>query len=220
MHTIPKQDQYYHYERNEMLEFIPPTARRILEVGCGAGLFGAGLKSKRGCEVWGVEPDPGAARQASNVLDRVFCGLFGPALDLGPVSFDCIVFNDVLEHMTAPWEALQRGAKLLTPQGVVVASIPNIRHFSVVWDLAVHGKWEYQEAGILDETHFRFFTKSSIRAFFEKQGYAIHRCEGINPGGYGRAYKLLELFFRAAVSDMKYHQFAVVAALAERGSGL
>jgi hypothetical protein len=115
--------------------------------------------------------------------------------------------------MLAPWEALQKAAGLLTAPGVVVASIPNIRHFSVLWDLAVHGNWEYQEAGILDETHLRFFTRSSIQTFFQKQGYSIRRCEGINSGGYGRAYKLLNLLFRDAVADMKYHQFAVVAAL-------
>jgi ribosomal protein L11 methylase PrmA len=83
MHTIPKQETYFQFQRSEMLPFVPASAKRVLDVGCGAGLFSRALKHKLGAEVWGVEPDPDAARQASTVLDRVLCSQFGPALDLG-----------------------------------------------------------------------------------------------------------------------------------------
>jgi 2-polyprenyl-3-methyl-5-hydroxy-6-metoxy-1,4-benzoquinol methylase len=204
-------ETYFEHERPEMLELVPRTAKRVLDVGCGAGAFSARLKRERSVETWGVEMNPGAAREASRRLDKVICAPFDSSFDAGPTRFDCIVFNDVLEHMASPETALKAAHAILSPQGVVLASIPNARHLSVVWELVVQGDWRYRDAGILDRTHLRFFTRTSILRLFRDQGYEVRRCEGINEAA-GRKYRCLNVMFLNRLTEMRYLQYAVVAA--------
>src|SRR5262249_16694080 len=111
-----KSADYFEYARQEILPFVPAYCRRLLDVGCGAGTFGASLKRTRSIEIWGVEPFEGAAARASARLDHVINGAFDSKTELPAGSFDCVVFNDVLEHMIAPERAL-RHAKVLLSQG-------------------------------------------------------------------------------------------------------
>jgi 2-polyprenyl-3-methyl-5-hydroxy-6-metoxy-1,4-benzoquinol methylase len=214
-----KPKQYYNGIRMEMAVLVPASCRRLLEVGCGSGEFAASIKATLGCEAWGVEPNSSAAKEAATKLDRTLADSFHSELALPTGFFDCIVFNDVLEHMIDPDAALRYARKLLTPEGVVVASIPNMRHFPNLWRLVVGGQWEYQEAGIRDRTHLRFFTRCSIAALFEGEGYQLSRLEGINPfysveqgdRWLWRYYRVLSLFPVASIKEMRYLQFAVVA---------
>ena len=207
MSNIP---EYYQHGRTEMFPFIPPTIRKVLDVGCGAGAFGFNLKTQFNCEVWGVEMNSAAAARASMVLDKVICSEFNASCFPQDPQFDCIFFNDVLEHMNSPEDALKLAKDLLLPNGAIVASIPNIRHFSVIWDLIINGEWKYQDAGILDRTHLRFFTRKTIVRFFEAVPLNVTKCQGINPRFVGRKHRLLNAFFPSAFSDMKFEQFAVV----------
>ncbi|MGB9067705.1 MAG: class I SAM-dependent methyltransferase [Candidatus Acidiferrales bacterium] len=212
---------YFEGARPEMLPFIPAHCRRLLDVGCGAGGFGASIKRSREIEIWGVEPVESAAAKASAKLDRVINGPFDSEIGLPAGTFDCIVFNDVLEHMAVPEQALRHAKVLLSPGGVIVASIPNIRSFPVLWQLVAHARWEYVDAGVLDKTHLRFFTKSSIENMFTTEGYSLESICGINAyagtGGPGPsrslwgAYKLVNALLLGKFADMKYIQFAVVA---------
>ena len=131
------------------------------------------IKENRQIEVWGVEPFASAAAIAADKLDRVITGPFGPETDLPAGAFDCIVFNDVLEHMVEPELALRYAKLLLSAGGTILASIPNVRYFPLLWQLGVRGNWEYGDCGLLDRTHLRFFTKSSILRMFQNEGYAV-----------------------------------------------
>ena len=214
-----KASEYFGYPRPEMVPFVPADCRRVLDVGCADGTFGEALKKTRRIEVWGVEPTKSAAVKAKAKLDKVVEGLFDPGMDLPAGSFDCVLFNDVLEHMLAPELALRYARQLLVPGGVVVASIPNIRSFPTFWRLAFHASWEYQDAGVLDRTHLRFFTKSSIVDMFEREGFALESVSGINPymgipnvrRRFWLLYRLANALFLGKFDDMKFQQFAVVA---------
>jgi 2-polyprenyl-3-methyl-5-hydroxy-6-metoxy-1,4-benzoquinol methylase len=214
-----KSAAYFEEVRPEMMPFVPAGCRRLLDVGCGAGGFGESLKRSRKIEVWGVEPIESAAEQATTKLDRVFHGTFDAEAGLPAGTFDCVMFNDVLEHMVAPEKALSYARTLLAPGGAVVASIPNIRSFPTMWQLMFHASWEYTDYGVLDKTHLRFFTRSSIVNFFEREGYAVKTIRGINahcgvPNTSTRlwtAYRLANVLFMRKFEDMKFQQFAVVA---------
>ena len=152
---------------------MPEGARRILDVGCGEGAFGALLKRRRGCEVHGVERFPPAAAAARRVLDSVTEGDAESArLPFDDGSFDCLVYADVLEHLVDPWRALRDHVRLLRPGGRVVASVPNVRHLGVVLRLLLLGRIDYADEGILDRTHLRFFTRRSLLALLEGAGLA------------------------------------------------
>lgn len=166
---------YYRKERPEIVALVPPTARRVLDVGCGAGGLGRALKRRGACWVAGVEAHPEAAAAARRHLDDVL------EADLEqverwpwpPASFDCIVCADVLEHLREPGRLLARLAPLLAPGGVLVASVPNVRHASVLLPLLVEGRWTYQDEGILDRTHLRFFTRAELEALLAGAGYRL-----------------------------------------------
>jgi SAM-dependent methyltransferase len=219
-----KSADYFQCERPEMLPFVPAHCRRVLDIGCAEGAFGESLKKSRGIEVWGVEPVKSAATTAMAKLDRVIEGVFGPGTALPAGTFDCICFNDVLEHMPAPEMALRYARDLLAPGGVVVASIPNVQYFPMVWQLMIYGRWEYEDAGILDRTHLRFFTRSSIVNMFEREGFTMGRVCGINAyNGYPNVRRRLWRAFRLAnglllgnFDDMRFPQFAVVAKVRDR----
>ena len=211
-----KQSPYYRNQRTEMLEFIPEDATVLLEVGCGTGAFAGNLKKARRSggkpfEIWGVEMDEDAAREASTVLDRVLHGDVATVLpDLPTAHFDCLVLNDVIEHVPDPGRLLRSLRPLLKPGGHLVTSIPNVRYFFNVVDLAVHGRWDYTDEGILDRTHLRFFTRSSMIRLLEECGFETVTSVGINPTGSVK-FRLANLVTLGRWSDMKFLQFACLA---------
>ena len=216
-----KAEDYFEFPRPEMLQRFPAGAKRVLDVGCGAGTFGATLKKQFGCEVWGVEPDLKSFEKIGAKLDRAYHGFFDEPAALPEKYFDAIFFNDVLEHMVEPAAALQLAKKLLAPGGQIIASIPNIRHFTTLWRLVFRGEWSYAERGILDRTHLRFFTRSSIEEFFTANGFQITRLEGINAYLQTRDddrpiwkyYRYVSRLPNRHFHDLRYLQFAVVAQL-------
>jgi len=207
------QSLYFRNPRPEMLSFIPDTAAVLLEVGCGSGAFAAGLKDRRAAagspvEIWGVEMDEQAAGQAAGRLDKVLQGDVAGVLGLLPRGhFDCVVLNDVIEHVQDPGGLIRSLKPLLKTGGYLVASIPNVRYFFNVVDLAVHGRWDYTDEGILDRTHLRFFTRSSMIGLLSDCGFKVEKTAGINPTGSIK-FRLVNLLTLGRWSDMKYLQFA------------
>ncbi len=170
----------YLQPRPEILNLIPPHAKRVLDVGCSTGHLAKILKEERGGEVnvVGIEVDAALAEQASQHVDKLikedmdtFCWERHFPAD----AFDCIVFADVLEHLRDPWSVVQRCRDYLAEDGVVVASIPNIRHWSTIYCLLRIGIWPYCESGIHDKTHLRFFTFKNMAHLFEDAGFRIER---------------------------------------------
>ncbi len=209
-----KPSDYFAQTRPEMLGYVPRSVPRVLEVGCANGNFGAQLKRDHGAgEVWGVEMDPAAAQVALSTLDRVLVGDIGSLSDELPAGhFECIVMNDVIEHLADPEAVVARLKRVLARDGVIVCSIPNIRYLYTLFDLVVRKKWEYEDAGVLDRTHLRFFTMSSIRNFFEKLGFEVERLEGIH-GLQSWKFTGLNALFLGQLSDTRFPQFACVARL-------
>jgi len=209
-----KTEGYFAVARTEMLEFVPSTANNILDVGCGDGSFGQRLKARQACRVSGIEHMADAAAIARTRLDAVLVCDANRLIDvaLPPASFDCIVCNDVLEHLVDPWSAAVRLAELLAPGGCVVASIPNVRYYKVLRDLVQHKTWTYADKGVLDRTHLRFFTYATIPGLFEPAGLRVEVLQGINgPRRFPFKYALLNWLSFGGLEDARYLQFACVA---------
>lgn len=207
-----KPKNYYSRSRLEMVPYVPADAKRVLDVGCGTGEFGNALKSQRHIEVWGVELCAKAADEAQGKLDRVLVGsLEGNALLLPKGYFDCVVFNDVIEHLVNPWDVLMSIKENMQTDAHVVASIPNVRHFNNIKQLLKHKQWKYEDEGILDKTHLRFFTSESIKELFRSCGYTILMIEGIRGIQFPWKFRLLNAIVNNYFDDMRYLQFVCIA---------
>src|SRR5262249_45374181 len=165
-------DNYYSSPRTDIADLVPAEARRILEVGCGAGQLG-GLLHQRGHYVSGIELMPAAAQEASERLDDVVCGdIESMDLPWADASFDVVLCGDVLEHLADPWRTVRRLAALLVSGGLLIASVPNVQNYRVIRGL-IRGRWDYRERGLLDFGHLRFFTWRSIEGLFDQADLRI-----------------------------------------------
>jgi 2-polyprenyl-3-methyl-5-hydroxy-6-metoxy-1,4-benzoquinol methylase len=201
---------YFSCPRSELIPLVPFDARRILEIGCAEGGFARALRlarPKSPLEIVGVELCESAAEEAATVLDRVIVGNV-ERMDLPYEDyFDCIMFADVLEHLVDPWRMLRRAKNLLRRDGVIVASIPNVQHSRVLFNLIL-GRWEYEQYGIMDSTHLRFFTRKSIKTLFTSTGYELRQVSGI----LGSSRVRLMHFATAGLADpFVTRQYLVVA---------
>lgn len=151
---------------------LPAGCRSLLDAGCGTGGGFADLR-KNGIRVVGVDSDRDVVAEARQVLDDAV------ELDLEQAnwprpfyqSFDAVVFADCLEHLRDPWTVLRSVRSLLTPSGVVVASIPNLRQVRVLIKLLI-GDWTYVAGpGIMANSHLRFFTRKTVQDMFHIAGY-------------------------------------------------
>jgi 2-polyprenyl-3-methyl-5-hydroxy-6-metoxy-1,4-benzoquinol methylase len=167
---------YYGNVNPDLLAKIPVTAKRVLEVGCGSARMGEAFKARSPqSQYFGIELFESAAKEAVKVLDGVICANIeqgtAVALNLSP-SFDTLVFGDVLEHLQDPWKVLTELRQYIEPGGSCIACVPNVAHWSLVAGL-LQGKWDYQDAGLLDRTHLRFFTLDSAVQMFQKAGWTV-----------------------------------------------
>jgi len=194
-----------------MLKYLPQSLTAVIDIGCGDGTFARSVKDITRAEVWGIEYKDEEAQKAANILDTVFSGPCENFIDDLPENyFDVIYFNDVLEHLLDPYSLLNKVKSKLKPNGVVISSIPNIRYHSALMKLIFAKDWKYQRAGVMDQTHLRFFTKKSIRRMYEEAGFVIEVHEGINKSKSIRPY-LFNVLFLFTHMDIRYPQFATVA---------
>ena len=170
---------YYQQQRHDMRAYLPENPRRVLEVGCGEGAFSAGIAGA--AEKWGIEPNPTAAGVAAGRLDRVLTGRFDDVADQLPKQyFDLVVCNDAIEHMEDHDRFLRAIRGHIAEGGVLVGSVPNMRNYKILFDLLVLGDWRYQDSGIMDRTHLRWFTKTGLHRSITEAGYRIEILRGMN----------------------------------------
>ena len=175
-----------------MAKLVPRRCTKILDVGCATGALGGSLKQSRpGSHVCGIELDAEMAAVAREHLDVVIEGDIMDVLQrdvLGDERFDCAILADVLEHLSDPWTAVRLIRDHLQPSGVIVASLPNVRHYSTLLSLFLFKRWPYRDRGIHDRTHLRFFAERNVRELFEDAGLEI--------ASLRRQYRVLEPPYR------------------------
>lgn len=203
---------YYSLIRRDVLQHVPAGTKRLLDVGCGAGLTAHYAKHTLGVEeAIGVEYVEPIARRASEYLDAVHIGdIEQMELPYPDGYFDCILCADVLEHLRDPWEVLRKLRRLLSPAGVLVASIPNIGHLSVLAKI-IFDRFEYEPSGILDRTHLRFFTRHTIKQMFTSTGYTVHFAGANRSRGW--KFFLLNVATLGLARPFSIVQYLVVARL-------
>ena len=178
---IDKSEDYFAHARREIAPLLPQQCGRVLEIGCGSGATLGWLRGEQraSCTV-GVEILEAAAQRARVHADEVYCLDFERVeLPLEDKKFDLILCLDVLEHMVNPWLVVDRlVSQYLVPGGTLIVSLPNVRHYSVVLPLLFWGRWDYEDAGLLDRTHLRFFTRDTAIELLSHSRLESVRCRG------------------------------------------
>ena len=211
--ATPTINPNYDADRHELFQFVPADARRLLDIGCHAGAFGGALKKLRPIEIWGIEPDAAACAVAAKHLDRTVVGKFESGVDVPDGYFDVITFNDSLEHFPDPVPPLLLARQKLALDGVLVVVLPNMRYIDSIMHLLVHKDWEYEECGVRDRTHLRFFTLRSMTRLFTNLGFVVERQKGINSYWF-RPEKIVPWALVRVLpfwlGDMRYQQYVNV----------
>jgi SAM-dependent methyltransferase len=172
-----KTDAYFGFARTEIASLLPDRVNRVLEIGCGNGATLKWLRSQRNVQyAVGIEMVPEAAERAAAVFDLVLSGNV-ETMELPAGTFDLIIALDVLEHLVDPWLIVRRLHAVLNPDGAIVASIPNVGHYSVCVPLALQGQWNYTKDGLLDRTHLRFFTRQTAVDLLTSSGLVMEKVE-------------------------------------------
>lgn len=172
-------EKYYNKPRLEIESLLPVSAVKALELGCVAGTTMAWIKSRiHISHAEGIELVPEIAEKARTVFNVVHvCDLDSFECELTQHDFDLVLALDVLEHLREPWALLRRISEHMHPTGAIIASIPNIAHYSIAFPLLLRGTFDYAKWGILDRTHLRFFTRESALKMFQDCNYVVDRCE-------------------------------------------
>ncbi|MEZ9630677.1 class I SAM-dependent methyltransferase [Vibrio breoganii] len=207
-------DRYHNNFRKEMIEFIVNEPKRVLEIGSGTGKFRSHFNED--VEYWGIEPDTTSAHIASRINNtKVIVGSV-PSVDklIPNYYFDLIVCNDVIEHIQDTKGVFTFIESKLSKNGKVIVSIPNVRYLPNLKELLIFKDWSYRDAGILDRTHLRFFTKKSSQKTFEENNFKIIKYHGINSiyegsNTWRRLINIFKYFIPVLIlgQDTKYLQF-------------
>jgi len=149
---------------------------QIIEVGCSSGALAREFKKiNPACHFLGIDIEPSYVEIAKEFCDEVAVGNIeemGAAFYAQHADKECWVFADTLEHLRDPWRTLREIRSVIPSHGVVVASIPNVQHWSVFAKLSV-GDFRYTDNGIFDRTHLRWFTRHTINEMFHECGFSI-----------------------------------------------
>lgn len=177
----------YTGSRPDIQNLVPKWCRNILDIGASTGELGFQIKSKTGAKVTGVEISPAMAKEAEKKLDLVVVGNIEDEVTFNKLKgkkFDAIILADVLEHLVNPEKTLSKLTSLLSQDGVVAISIPNIRHFQTFNNLFLRGDWPSNDRGLFDKTHLHQFTKKNIVSLLSKANLKVE--------SLGANYRVLE----------------------------
>jgi glycosyltransferase involved in cell wall biosynthesis len=192
----------------------PPS--KILDLGCSAGHLAQRLQ-ELGHHVTGVD-----RFESREVTERL--GAFVKAdLDTGiPAEvgsgFDVVLAADVIEHLREPEQLLRDAREVLRPGGSLVVCVPNVSHWYPRFRTLL-GRFDYDQRGILDKTHLRFFTRRSLRRTLEREGFTVRRVEPVGlpldavgmEGSGGRWLRFLDSLSLAVWPTMFGYQFIAEA---------
>jgi len=192
-------DAYFRHVRRDIEPLLPKSALRILDVGAGVGATSAWLKSRYpGCTTIALEGNSAIEQELAKNVDEAFIlDLNGRLPDINAP--DLVLCLDVLEHLLHPLDVLRRVTSNMPDNGTVIVSLPNVAHASVSLPLLLQARFRYQDSGILDRTHLRFFDRTSALELMNQAGFIVR--SGIRKGFDGPRTRLIDMITGHRIRD-------------------
>lgn len=185
---------YYDRERPSIYTRVADGPNVVLDLGCGMGALGRKLHElNRAKTLIGVEIFEAAGNEAAKFYDQVYIGDIEALKLTYSDFFDYAICGDILEHTKDPYRLVSQIRVWLKPGGKLICSLPNVRNWHVWSDLVFRGRWEYQDSGILDATHLRFFTRQSGCRMVSDAGLKIEECVMLMYGGRKQFFNAITL---------------------------
>ena len=191
---------YFHHERREIRPLLPKTATNILEIGAASGQTLRWMKTiYPNAGTTGVEINEAIAAELGRNVDVAIIGNISECLPRLK-KYDLILLLDVLEHLVDSTDVLRNVRQLLVPCCHVVVSLPNIAHLSVTIPLLLKRQFRYQDAGILDRTHVRFFVEDTAISLMNDAHFKVSK--GLISGIQGPKARMLD---RLSLGLLRHH---------------
>ena len=171
-----EQTPIHEQHNSDLLKLIPIQSKKLIEVGCSSGALAREFKKiSANCYWLGIEIDPMYAELAKRHCDESMVLNIENASEnfwKETKNADCWIFGDTLEHLKDPWSTLKLIRENISPEGAVVACIPNAQHWSIQAKISI-GDFRYESSGLLDKTHLRWFTRQTIIEMLDQSGFQI-----------------------------------------------
>lgn len=176
---------------------LAPAGTKLLELGCATGFMSQYFRDTLGCQVYGVDFNKAAINQAKQFTQSAFSGDLNDQQTWIKISknkpYEVVFASAVIEHLISPETCLKRIRKVLKSRGILIATVPNVAH----WRMRLHllaGHWQYQDYGVLDNTHLRFFTYTTFQDLVTQAGFIIQKI-AIDPAGGIKYFDPIAKFF-------------------------
>lgn len=171
-----EQTPVHDHHNPDLLALIRLSTKTLVDVGCGGGgLIREFKKLKPEAHCVGIDIDSDYVELAKRYCDVSLA----VNVDTAEKSFwesmrdrECWVFGDTLEHFKDPWNVLRQVREVIPEHGYVVVCLPNAQHWSLLAKLSI-GDFRYQDSGLLDRTHLRWFTRKTMIEMFDQTGFTI-----------------------------------------------
>lgn len=211
-----KNVDYFNNVRTDIIRLIPVSEKnKILEIGAGGGFTLAKIKELNlASEVIGLDllEIPGSF-QNHPIIDRfIIANIENSDLDLPLEYFDIIIAADVLEHLYSPEQVVDKLLKFLNKDGILIVSVPNIREIRTLYKIVIKGDFRYEDSGIMDRTHIKFFCKKNIVELLQQSSLNIKRISPsfkLLPGG--KIIKFINFISLSLFEDFLAYQYLIIA---------
>jgi len=201
---------YHGHARHEVLQYLPEQFAKVVDVGGSAGGTLSAIRqmaplARTVCLDADERSVSIALAQGHEAircnLDQEIPNVFADA--------DVVLLLDILEHLVDPWSVISTIVAKLRSGTCVIVSLPNVRYWNVSLNLVLRGQWTLQDAGVLDRTHLRFFTRSTGASLVQGGGLALEKI--VSKVAAGRRFKLMNVLTLGVFEDFLSPQNIYIA---------
>ena len=164
---------YINSGNDDVLSLVTNYCCNILDAGCGSGALAKNL-SASGHKVDGITISEQEYAEAKKFVNNIYLHNLETGLpeNIQQLQYDYVICSHVLEHIVCPEKLLNDIFTVLKPGGFLIIALPNIMHYKSRLKLLV-GEFEYEDAGIWDNTHVKWYTFNTATKLLIEFGFLI-----------------------------------------------